>query len=469
MTVNRRNFLKQTMGIGVLAATGNVAELNAAEIITISHAPGKRNQKFNMCGYRAPALDVVRVGCVGIGNRGNSNLKQLSYIEGVEIKAICDIVPFRIDDVQKMLIDRNLPAAKVYTGSKDVWRQLCEDSDIDLVSIAVPRGPLHAAISIYAMECGKHVAVEVPAIATIDEAWKLVETSEKTKRHCTMLENCCYDFFELLILNMVRQGFFGELIHADAAYIHHQNNYRKTKDLNMWRLRESQYNNGNLYPTHGLGPVCQTMDVNRGDRLAKMVSMSSVDFMMDRTVAELAETDSFYQAFNTNSYRGNMNTSILGTEKGRTIMLQYDITSPRPYSRIHALSGTKAYAQKYPFPPRIAIGDEWLSEDKMTEIFEQYKPEIIKRVGDMAKKVGGHGGMDFIMFWRLIDCLRNGLPMDQDVYDAASWSAIIPLSKWSVANGSKPIDVPDFTRGAWRSNQPVDITLSEGATTSVRE
>ncbi|MDD4592700.1 MAG: acetylgalactosaminidase, partial [Parabacteroides sp.] len=294
-------------------------------------------------------------------------------------------------------------------------------------------------------------------------------TSEKTKRHCTMLENCCYDFFELLILNMVRQGFFGELIHADAAYIHHQNNFRKTKDFNMWRLRESQYNNGNLYPTHGLGPVCQAMDINRGDRLTKMVSMSSDDFMMGKTVAELAKSDSFYQAFNTNTYRGNMNTSILRTEKGRTIMLQYDITSPRPYSRIHALSGTKAYAQKYPFPSRISIGDEWLSEDKMTEIYEQYKPEIIKRVGDMAKKVGGHGGMDFIMFWRLIDCLRNGLPMDQDVYDAASWSAIIPLSKWSVANGSKPIDIPDFTRGAWRSNQPVDITLSEGATTSVRE
>lgn len=236
----------------------------------------------------------------------------------------------------------------------------------------------------------------------------------------------------------------------------------------MWRLKESQHKNGNLYPTHGLGPVCQAMDINRGDRLTRMVSMSSVDFMMGKMAAELAQKDSFYKEFDTNSYRGNMNTSILRTEKGRTIMLQYDITSPRVYSRIHMLSGTKGAAQKYPSPERISLGHEWLDDEKMKAVWEEYSPEIIKRIGETAKQIGGHGGMDFLLNWRLIDCLRNGLPMDMDVYDAALWSCITPLSEWSVSNGSKPIDIPDFTCGSYKTNAPIDISLSKGGNTGIR-
>jgi len=233
-------------------------------------------------------------------------------------------------------------------------------------------------------------------------------------------------------------------------------------------LEESQRHNGNLYPTHGLGPVCQVMDINRGDKLDYMTSMSSNDFMLGKKVSELAQSDPFYKKYDTNSYRGNMNTSIIRTEKGRTIMLQHDITSPRVYSRIHMISGTKGAVQKYPEPGRISLGSEWLDNEKMNEINDKYKPEIVKRIGDMAQKVGGHGGMDFLMTWRLIDCLRNGLPMDIDVYDAASWSVIIPLSEKSVSNRSKPVEIPDFTRGAWRTNQPVDISISEGNTTTIR-
>jgi hypothetical protein len=466
--VNRRRFFKQaTLGAGVFFA-GDISSLQASEVSGFSVKSKKEEhiQRFNMCGYRAPKIETVRMGFIGVGNRGYSNLKQMLYLDGVEINAVCDLRQFRIDDAQKLLSDFGFPKAQSYIGA-DEWKKVCEQPDIDLIMIAVPRGPLHAAVSIYAMECGKHVAVEVPAVATIEEAWQLVETSERTRKHCAMLENCCYDYFELLTLNMVRQGFFGELIHADAAYIHHQNNFIKTKDGDMWRLKESQVKNGNLYPTHGLGPVCQAMNINRGDRLTKMVSMSSDDFMMGKMASELARKDPFYKEFDTNSYRGNMNTSVIRTEKGRTIMLQYDITSPRVYSRIHMLSGTKASALKYPEPPRICIGHEWIDDKKMEELSERYMPEIVKRVGEMAKQVGGHGGMDFLMSWRLVDCLRNGLPMDQDVYDAALWSVMSPLSQWSVANGSEPIEIPDFTCGSYQTNIPLDITLSEGGNTKV--
>ena len=323
------------------------------------------------------------------------------------------------------------------------------------------------------MEHGKHAVSEVPAAVNIDQAWQLVETSEKTRKHFMMLENCCYDFFELLTLNMARQGFFGELLHAEGAYIHDLRslNFATAKEggySDMWRLRENQKRQGNLYPTHGLGPVCQAMNINRGDKMEYLTSMSTVDFHMAKMARELAEKDSFFKEFATSPYRGNMNTTMVRTEKGKTIMIQHDVTSPNPYSRIHLLSGTKGSARKWPEPGKIAQGHEWFDQAKMKEIEEQYTPAIVKRVGEMAKKVGGHGGMDFMMDWRLIDCLRNGLPLDENVYDAALWSSIAPLSEWSVANRSNSIDVPDFTCGSYKSNDPVDITLSKGGNTEFR-
>lgn len=468
---NRRHFFKQVM-LGGLGAAGLAlgtsfhAEAAPKSKNNLLSVNTKRSAGVNMCGFAAPKLETVRVGFIGVGNRGFSNMRQMTYLEGVQIKAICDIIPFRIDEAQKCLTDQKLPAAKVYTGKNDSWKGLCEDPEIDLISIAVPRGPLHAAISIYAMKCGKHVAVEVPVIATLDEAWEVVETAEKTRRHCMMMENCCYDFFELLTLNMARQGFFGDIIHADAGYIHYQEIYNKPRDNNMWRLHESQIHTGNIYPTHGLGPVAQIMDINHGDRFAFLVSMSSNDFMLGDKVAELAQTDPFYKPYDTHTYRGNINTSIIRTVKGKTIMLQHDTTSPRIYTRLHIISGTRGCAQKYPEPGRIAIGHEWVNETKLAELTEQYTPVIVKRIGEMARQIGGHGGMDFLMTWRLIDCLRNGLPLDIDVYDSVSWSSIMPASERSVRGGSIPVEIPDFTRGAWKTNPVHDISrMGENATT----
>lgn len=477
MKTGRRSFIKIAGAAGTgmittgLTARGSAKREKQSEPFAHTREAAEQNhkQRFNMCGYAAPKIETVRIGFIGLGSRGPVNVDAMAYVEGVEIKALCDKRMVRVEHTQKILSRHGLPAAKAYGGSEEIWRELCKDPDLDLISIAVPRGPLHAKMAVCAMENGKHVAVEAPAASTLEEAWQLVETSERTKKHCMMLENCCYDYFELLTLNMIRQGFFGELIHADAGYLHHQNNFVKPEGGDMWRVRESQHRNCNLYPSHGIGPVCQAMNINRGDRLALMTSMSSNDFMMGKMAAELAKKDSFYKEFDTNSYRGNINTSIIRTQNGKTIMLQYDITSPRVYSRIHTISGSKGILQKYPLPGRISQGkDEWFTEEQMKALAEQYNPEIVKRMGDLAKEIGGHGGMDFLMNWRLADCLRNGIPLEQDVYDAAAWSSIVPLSEWSVANGSNSIRIPDFTCGSYKTNVPIDISMSKGGTSRVR-
>jgi hypothetical protein len=236
----------------------------------------------------------------------------------------------------------------------------------------------------------------------------------------------------------------------------------------MWRLKENIENNGSLYPTHGLGPIAQCMNINRGDKFDHLVSMSTNDFSLGKMANDMAAKDDFFKEYTGKTYRGNMNTTIIKTDLGKTLMVQHDVSSPRPYSRIHLVSGTKGAAQKYPGPERIALGHSWMKEEELNGMREKYTPPIVKHIGEIAKNIGGHGGMDFIMDWRLIDCLRNGLPLDQDVYDAASWSAVFPLSGNSVGQRSKSIDVPDFTRGGWKINKPHDMTLNGGGNTGVR-
>jgi hypothetical protein len=284
-----------------------------------------------------------------------------------------------------------------------------------------------------------------------------------------MLENCNYDFFELLTLNMARQGYFGEIIHGEGAYIHNliELNFDKNGYYNMWRLKEN-FRKGDIYPTHGLGPIAQVMDINRGDEMDYLTSMSGNDFIMSAHANELAAKDDFYKPYANKTYRGNMNTTTIRTARGKTIMIQHDVSSPRVYSRIHLVSGTKGTALKYPEPGRISNSHEgWLSEAEFNALKEKYEPAIVKKVGELAKQIGGHGGMDFMMDWRTIDCLRNGLPMDMDVYDAAALSCIGPLSEKSVAKRSDSVDIPDFTSNSWKTNKPVDISLSEGGNTKV--
>lgn len=476
MKSNRRNFLKLSglagvslIGANILQACVPITGKNAVSNLDIirEQAIKQHNQKFNMCGYTAPKLDTVRVGFIGLGNRGPSHVSNVSLLEGVEIKALCDIVPEKVSNAKKV-IENSAFSPEIYTGEAESWKKLCDRDDIDLIYICTPWN-MHTTMAVYAMQHGKHVCIEVPAATTLEECWQLVETSERTRKHCMMMENCCYDFFELLTLNMARQGFFGDIVHCEGAYIHNLlgSNFSKTGYWEMWRLKENDSRRGNIYPTHGLGPVCQVIGINRGDKMDFMVSLMSRDFQMNDTAKKMAATDEFYKQFVDKPYRGNMTTSTISTSLGRTIMVQHDVTSPNVYSRIHKISGTKGSALKYPLPGKISVADEWVSTEEYNAIEEKYTPEIIKKIGEIAKEVGGHGGMDFLMDWRTIDCLRNGLALDQDVYDAALWSSIAPLSEWSVANRSNSIDVPDFTGGSWKTNQPVDLLLEKGGNTKV--
>jgi hypothetical protein len=482
MALNRRNFLKTATVAGAGAMAGSLVQGCKPEQ-PVSNLPAilesvkrSHSQKFNMSGFAAPPLSTVRIGVIGLGDRGSGAVERLSYIEGVEIKALCDLRKVAVDGSQGYLKSIGREAAQEFSGDDNAWKKLVELPDLDLIYICTP-WVWHTPMAVAAMESGKHTCCEVPIARTIDEAWQLVETSERTKKHCMMLENCCYDFFELLTLNMARQGMFGDILHGEGAYIHNLMGYNFKKPLDdkqadgaytgMWRLKENATRNGNLYPTHGLGPICQVMNINRGDKMEYLTSMSTFDYSMGPKEKELSG-DSFYAEWKDSKFRGNMNTTLVHTALGKTMMIQHDVSSEQPYSRIHLVKGNKGMAVKYP-EARIALGESWATEEEMKVLWEKYTPEIVKRVGEMAKKVGGHGGMDFIMDWRTIDCLRNGLPLDQDVYDGVLWSAIAPLSEWSVANRSQSIDVPDFTGGSWKTNKPHDINLTQGGTTKVLE
>jgi len=454
MNNNRRDFLKKSVLGGLAISAGStIGYSNTVEKAKAKDLIPKRRGKSVM-GLRCDPLSIVRIAIIGLG-RGGSAVARLARIEGTEIVAIDDLVPDRIVSSQKSLKEAGRPAAIEYSKEDD-WKKICERDDIDLIYNATP-WDLHVPIALYAMEHGKHVTVEVPAALTVDDCWALVDTAEKTQRHCMMLENCCYDFFELTTLNMARQGVFGDIIHGECGYIHdlrNQMNRSSGSYHNTWRIDHYTRHTGNPYPTHGLGPVAQIMGINRGDRFDYLTSMSTNQFGLTLYGEKMYGKDS--PEAKTTYKLGDMNNTIIKTVNGKTILIQHNVTNPRPYDRIHKLNGTKGYAVKYP-EQKIAFdpeAHEFLSPEKFKEITGKYEHPLSKYIGDVARKIGGHGGMDYVMDWRLIYCLRNGFPLDQDVYDAAAWSCIVELSERSVLDESNSVKVPDFTRGEWKAAKP---------------
>lgn len=472
MKKNRREFLKLAgaAGLGITGAsfTGRMPASDAA-------FSQPRRQRFNMHGYAAPRLDTVRVGIIGIGRRGSGTVRRMAAIDGVEIKALCDLNHGKVSAAIESIAMYPHHRPDSYAGGQDEWKKVCERADIDLIVIVTPWN-LHTIMAVYAMEHEKHAYTELPAAQTIEDCWRLVETSEQTRRHCVQVSSSCHNPMQAVILNMARQGFFGEIIHGEGAYIHDLFERLVGGRQPQWeprhsRLRENMNRNGNLYPQHGLGPVAQMMDLNYGDQMDYMVSMSSIDFMIADKVNELAAEDESLKEFAGQSFRGNMNTSIIRTQRGRTIMLQHDVTSPRPGVRFDLLSGTKGIFSAR--PSRIATShDGWLPQQEFDSLVEKYTPALIKRFNELVRQGGSHEGLAGYsrvssQDWRLIDCLRNGLPVEMDVYDAALWSSIIPLSEWSVANRSNSVQVPDFTAEAWKTNKRgMDIELRNGGGTT---
>jgi hypothetical protein len=443
---SRRDFLKTSTAGLVLQA----APLRGA--VT-------RQDPDPFLSFRAPALERVRIGFVGVGLQGGDHVRNFLRIDGVEIVAICDIDESRAEQVRDWVMAAGRPEPGLFTRGSTDYMRLCDRDDVDLVFNATP-WRWHVPVCVEAMQAGKHTAVEVPAAYTIDGCWQLVETAESARRHCVMMENCCYGRRELAILRMVRAGLLGELVHAEGAYIHDLREIKfSDKNEGLWRLAHSISRNGNLYPTHGLGPVAQCLDINRGDQFDFLVSMSSVSRGLNSYAAERFGADDERA---TRDYAlGDMNSSLIRTKRGRTILLQHDTTTPRPYSRINLVQGTRGTVTGYPdrlFIEAQGAEHEWTSFEDAPPGYEH---PLWERLGREAEGAG-HGGMDFLEDYRLVECLRRGEPMDMDVYDGAAWSVVSELSERSVSEGSRPVEFPDFTRGRFARREPLGIVTPAG-------
>ena len=458
--INRRAFLERTVCLGAAAAVAGCATRGLGG-------------SGSLANFAVAPMERIRVGFIGLGERGTWAVHRICHFPIIEAAALCDLRTEQAEKSRTWLKDRRKPGAmKLYAGKDDSWKGVCDDPDVDVVYICTP-AQLHCEMELYALRAGKHVLCEVPAAQTLDQAWEIVETSEKVRRHCMMLENACYCENEMLCWNLAHLGLLGTLTHAEGGYIHNL----------VWRHLENDFRNralfgggktvhryGNTYPTHPLGPICMYMDMNRGDRMTSVSSFSSLAAACREQAAHDFPKDAWQNT--TRWETGDMNTSIIRTAKGRTIMMQVDQATPRPYSRINLIQGTKGFFRSYPEnAPQATFakkpgGDAMGWKDKEYELFEgetfkelreKYRHPLWRRVGQAAKTVGGHGGMDFIMDLRWIFCLQNGLPLDMDVYDLASWSAIVPCSAESDRNGGVPVRIPDFTRGAWKTAKPVSI------------
>jgi len=404
--------------------------------------------------FAAPPMETVRVGFVGVGLQGTSHCRNLLRIDGVELTAVCDVVPDKVARVQQMTVEAGQPRPTGYSASETDFERLCAEEDLDLVFNATP-WEWHVPVCVAAMENGKHTATEVPAAYTLDDCWKLVEYAERFEKHCVMMENCNYGRWEMMVFNMVRQGVFGEILHGAGGYMHDLRAVKfERANEGLWRRAHSTQRNGNLYPTHGLGPVANCMDINRGDRFSRLVSMSSPS----RGLQEHARANFPPEAPERHEQYvlGDVNFSIIQTALGRTILVGHDTNLPRPYSRINMVQGTKGLFHGY--PDRVYI--EGRSPEHTWEEAEVYREEfdhpLWKTEGERARGAG-HGGMDYLEDYRLIRCLQEGLPTDMNVYDAAALSAVTPLSEMSVANGGEPMDFPDFTRGKWRAYPMLEV------------
>lgn len=404
--------------------------------------------------FAAEPMETVRIGMVGVGLQGTAHVRNLLRIEGCVIQAVCDIVPEKVERARDLVEEAGFPRPSGYARGPRDFERLIGEEELDLVFTATP-WEWHVPVCLEAMENGKHAATEVPAAYTMEGCWRLVEWAEKYEKHCVMMENVNYGRWEMTVFNMVRQGLFGEILHAEGGYLHDLRAI-KFEDANegLWRRAHSMERNGNLYPTHGLGPVANCMDVNRGDRLHTLVSMSSPS----RGLQEWAEEHypPGHPKRREEYVLGDVNTSLIRTARGRTITVVHDTNLPRPYSRIHKVQGTRGLFQGYPNRVYVEGTSESHRWDDAEAWLEEYQHPLWREMEERSRG-GGHGGMDYMEDYRLIKCLREGAPTDMNVYDAAALSAVTPLSEWSVANGSRPIEFPDFTRGRWRSWPPLGI------------
>lgn len=446
MSPSRRDFLRTGAALGLSAAIGPDPNPGPEP-----EAPAQDQDPR----LRAPPMERVRIGFVGVGGMGMVHVENLLTLDGVELRAICDIVPEKVRRAQEMVAAAGQPRPAGYDRGPRDFERMCQEQELDLVYNATP-WEWHVPVCLAAMRAGKHAATEVPAAVTDDECWQLVEAAEKHRKHCVMMENCCYDRFEMLMLHLTRLGLLGEVLHGECGYNHDLRAIKfSTEGEGLWRRAHATRRNGNLYPTHGLGPIAQCMNINRGNRFEYLVSMSGPSRGLQRWASEHLAADDPRRR---ESFRlGDVNLTLIRTAQDQTIYLTHDTNLPRPYSRKLVLQGTRGIVEGY--PRRVHIEGQSREEHRWDAVepwFESHDHPLWKseRVREASR---GHGGMDWLEDWRLVTCLRQGLPTDQNVYDAAAWSVIAALTERSVANRSRPVEVPDFTRGRWRRTPPLGI------------
>lgn len=430
----------------------------------ITKVPKRQQGQKDAIKLTVPKISTVRVGFAGLGWRGNGAVTRWCQINGIEIKALCDYEQQRADAANTNILKAmSMPPADTYSGEYG-YKDMCRRPDIDLIYICTD-WEHHFEIAKCALENGKNVAIEVPSAMDLTQIWELINLAETKRLHCTLLENCCYDFFELNTLNMAQQGLFGEVLHVQGAYLHNLDEnwdtyWRKDKDdLLGWRLRYNQKFRGDIYPTHGLGPIAQLLNIHRGDRMATLVAMDTKPVNGPKWVEK-------YTGKPCESFRnGEHTTTLIRTAGDKVIEIQHNTLSPQPYSRMYQLTGSSGFANKYPIEgyclnkEKMALtgikadgyqaGHSFLPSDAATQLVNKYRSPIVSRHEEKARKVGGHGGMDYIMDARLVYCLQHGLPLDIDVYDLAEWCCLAELGSLSMDHGNMPVQIPDFTRGHW--------------------
>lgn len=416
----------------------------------------------SMVGFSVDPIKKVRIGMIGLGNRGKVLTQMLYWLiqnDKAEIVGLSDLMASNVEEVASKLKEYQKKKPTQYSDGEDDWKKLAERDDVDLLVIATP-WRWHTPMALYGMEQGRHVACEVPIAYTLEDCWKLIETAEATSRHCMMIENCCYNDEEMFVLNMIQEGIFGDLTHAEGAYIHDLRKHMlsDTYYQGQWRIKHHQERNGNFYTTHGMGPISNYLNIGRGDTYTRLTSMSSREKNLSMAVE--ASNSQF-----TGIACGDMNTTLLKTSQGKTVMLQFDVHTGSPYSRINKVVGTGAVHAGYPSrlyiddPNNLAFwGHKWLEGEVYNEYKEKYRHPLIKKLQAISEDYKqGHGGMDFVMMYRLVTCLNEGVPLDQTIYDGVIWSAITPLTEVSVANDSQSLEFPDFTGGTWKDERELEI------------
>ncbi len=464
--MNRKQFLQSLIGTSAYLATPlSIFGKEDPEAIQTALDSVAKKASGAAFGMQSAPMEKVRIGMIGVGNRGKTLSEMLTWLienDRAELVAVSDLR----EDKTSRIIDAVQPLQKQqitgYHKDEHDWKNLIKRDDLDLIIIATPWA-LHTPMAVAAMRSGKHVACEVPIAYTIEDCWKIIETAEQTQRHCIMLENCCYNDEELWVLNMVENGVFGDLTHAEGAYIHDLRKHLLSDDYyeNQWRIKHHVSRDGNFYTTHGLGPISMYLKIGRGDTYSHLTSMSSRELNLSETAARMGSPYTSIKC-------GDMNTTMIKTAQGKTIMMQFDVHTGSPYSRINKLVGTKAVHNGYPSrlyidnPDELLFwGHQWLPEDEYQQFRQRYQHPLITKLQAISQDYKqGHGGMDFVMMYRLITCLNMGVPLDLNVYDGVLWSAVTPLSELSVMQNSHSVKVPDFTGGRWQADNQLEIMRS---------